>query len=339
MATRGLAQPAPARAELLPLTERVLAWLPGPRWTWVALWTMLPFVRLAVLLWVANRTAQESHPYYLNLSFRLPYELVFAFLVPLALWAARKWAGEVEALRPTLAGLTGVDRLEVFRSIDSRIWPILLTLVLVVQSEADLIPQWGALVGLLIAPLLFVVTLPVVAGFWVYLSLLAGLNRLGGYRLALEPFPEDRSLGLRPVGALAFSAFWIFALGTVALLLVSIRDPASLFIALVVFLLGVAIFFFSLWRLHAQMLVARRQHLGQTSEIFSQALQPMRIAPSLDTLRQQATLLGAAEILQRQAEAIQGWPFDDHTLRVITTIVTGVVIALVSRLIFTLLGL
>jgi hypothetical protein len=50
-------------------------------------------------------------------------------------------------------------------------------------------------------------------------------------------------------------------------------------------------------------------------------------------------LLGAAEILTRQAEAIQRWPFDDSTLRVIVTIVSGVIVALVSRLILRPLGL
>jgi hypothetical protein len=304
---------------------------------WTVLWALLPFVRMVALAWVMRRVGQEPHLDYLTN--RLPYELVFAFLAVLSFWAVGKWMREVKALQPTLARLTRGDGLEVFRDMTSRSGPLILLMVLTVVSEIDFISRYGVLAGLLVAPLLLLAGLPVVAGFWVYLSVLAGLNRLGGHPLMLEPFPEDRSLGLRPVGALAFSAFWVFVAGIVPLLLVSIHYPVDLAVNVVLFLLGVAIFFLSLMRLHQQMLAARRHSIEQARAIFAQVLEPLRASTCADTLRQQAPLLGAAEILTRQAEAIQRWPFDDSTLRVIVTIVSGVIVALVSRLILRPLGL
>jgi hypothetical protein len=336
MVTRGPIQ-QPIQADFVPLTERILAWLPGPHWLWIALWALLPFVRMMELVWVMGLAVPEPRPDYLV--YRLPYELVFAFLVVLSFWAVGKWTCEVIALQPTLARLTRGDGLEVFRNMTSRSGPLILLVVLTVVSEIDFVAGQGVLGGLLVAPLAFLTGLPVIAGFWVYFSVLVGLNRLGSHPLLLEPFPEDRSLGLRPVGALAFSAFWVFVAGIVPLLLVTIEYPVDLAVSLVVFLLGVAIFFLSLMRLHRQMSAARQHHSEQARAILAQVLEPLRASPTTDTLRQQTPLLSAAEILIRHAEAIQRWPFDDSTLRVIVTIVSGVIAALVSRLILRSVGL
>lgn len=42
--------------------------------------------------------------------------------------------------------------------------------------------------------------------------------------------------------------------------------------------------------------------------------------------------------LEKRAETIQTWPFDDRTLRLIAAIVTSVVIAVIARLILKPLG-
>ena len=42
--------------------------------------------------------------------------------------------------------------------------------------------------------------------------LMIGLNRLGKQHLELESYSGDKSMGLKPVGALAFSGFRIFTL-------------------------------------------------------------------------------------------------------------------------------
>jgi hypothetical protein len=50
---------------------------------------------------------------------------------------------------------------------------------------------------------------PLWTAVWVYLTLQIGLNRLGRGHLTLEAYRGDRSLGLRPVGRLAFTGFWM----------------------------------------------------------------------------------------------------------------------------------
>ena len=42
---------------------------------------------------------------------------------------------------------------------------------------------------------------------------LLGLDRLGQERLSLDPFPQDTSLGLAPVGSLAFTGFALLLAG------------------------------------------------------------------------------------------------------------------------------
>jgi hypothetical protein len=38
--------------QAIPLTERILRRLPGPRRLWVAAWVLVPWVNLAVILWL-----------------------------------------------------------------------------------------------------------------------------------------------------------------------------------------------------------------------------------------------------------------------------------------------
>ena len=56
-------------------------------------------------------------------------------------------------------------------------------------------------------------------------------------------------------------------------------------------------------------------------------------------LRAQSSVLSAAEGLERRAEAIQHWPFDEATVTRIVAISTGVVTAIITRLLLSRLGL
>lgn len=256
---------------VLPLTERILAWLPGPRWLWVLLWGLSPLIRPFELLGILRLTGQPVAPGFVQA--QLPFDLLSVYVECVSLWAASKLVREVKRIQPTLDRLTAEaegSHLQVFRRLGSTWGPLLLTsamVVVVVAGGIEYATRVGPAAAALTIPFYVLMTLPMMTAFWVYLALLAGLNRLGSLRLALDPFPEDRSLGLRPVGGLAFTAFWILVAALVPLVVFSIHNPFDLAINLVLFLSGVLIFFLSLLRLHAQMLSAKRQYLQQAREL------------------------------------------------------------------------
>src|SRR3972149_418507 len=95
---------------------------------------------------------------------------------------------------------------------------------------------------------------------WPSASRLVGLTRLGRHKLRLDDTPGDRTLGLRPVGHLAFSGFWIFSVGFAPILILTATSTPTLVLNLVFFLIGFALFVLSLNRLPQQLVEAKRTH-------------------------------------------------------------------------------
>lgn len=172
--------------------------------------------------------------------------------------------------------------------------------------------------------------------------MLLGLNRLGRRTLSLTAFPEDLSLGLGEVGRLAFTAFGMYAAGFAPVLAISVANPVRLLLDLGLSLLGVLVFFGGLEGLHRQLLAARRHYLAWAGQLYAQASEPIR-SGSLGALAEQAQLLQAAEVIQRRAEAIQQWPFQQRRLAqiagIVGSVVTFVVTGIVTRFILVRLGL
>jgi hypothetical protein len=70
-----------------------------------------------------------------------------------------------------------------------------------------------------------------------------------------------------------------------------------------------------------------------------QAYQAVRDEPTLQVLQRQAGALGAAEALEKRAERIQEWPFDEATFARVVTIASGVAAFIIGRLILSRIGL
>ena len=224
----------------------------------------------------------------------------------------------------------------VFGGMASTRGPLALTLVFVavtVWRTAVLADPWTALRWL---PVSVLVNLPLLTAVWVYLALLLGLHRLGRRTLSLTAFPEDLSLGLGEVGRLAFTAFWIYGAGFAPVLVINFANPLGLF------LLGVGVFFACLQGLHRQLVAARRHYLEWAGQLYARAYEPIR-SGSLAVLGEQAQALQAAEVIQRRAEAIQQWPFQQRRLAqiagIVGTVVTFVITGIITRLILVRLGL
>jgi hypothetical protein len=324
---------------ILPLTERLLGRLPGPRLAWVLAWAALPVT--AGLLPGAYLATVGAKP----LPVRLLIGLVFAYAVVLAFWGVGRFTREsttVERSVDQLAAGPEQAATPVFRGMASTWGPLALTLVFVlvtVWRTAVLGDPWAALLWL---PVSLLVNLPLLTAFWVYLALLLGLARLGRRTLSLTAFPQDLSLGLGEVGRLAFTAFWIYGAGFAPVLLVNFANPIGLLLILGLFLLGVLVFFACLEGLHHQLLAARRHYLEWAGQLYARAYEPIR-SGSLAAMGEQAQLLQAAEVIYRRAEAIQEWPFQQRRLvqmaGIVGTVVTFVATGIITRLILIRLGL
>jgi cbb3-type cytochrome oxidase subunit 3 len=328
-----------AASGTLPLTERLLGRLPGPRVVWVLAWAAIPVA--AGLLPSAYLATVGARP----LPVRLLIGLMFAYEVVLAFWAVGRFTRERDTVQRSVDQLAaGPEQAAtpVFGGMASTKGPLALTLVFVavtVWRTAVVGDPWTALRWL---PVSVLVNLPLLTAVWVYMALLLGLNRLGRRTLSLTAFPQDLSLGLGEVGRLAFTAFWIYGAGFAPVLVVNFANPLGLLLILGLFLLGVLVFFACQQGLHRQLVAARRHYLEWAGQLYARAYEPIR-SGSLAALGEQAQLLQAAEVIHRRAEAIQQWPFQQRRLvqiaGIVGTVVTFVMTGIITRLILIRLGL
>jgi hypothetical protein len=205
--------------------------------------------------------------------------------------------------------------------------------------ELEYIVNGFWLLALLNLPFALLSYFPLTTWFWNYLILMIGLNRLGKQHLNLETYSGDKSMGLKPVGALAFSGFRIFALIMGPILLVNLAYTLALVVGLLFFAVGVVAFFLSLYRIHGQMILARKQEIAKAKKLYAEAYEPLRSTPSLELLGKQAPLLSAAEALEKRLEGIQTWPFSDAIFVRILAIATSVVTAIIVKLILKPFGM
>jgi hypothetical protein len=99
------------------------------------------------------------------------------------------------------------------------------------------------------------------------------------------------------------------------------------------------VFFLSMWRLHAQMVAARRRLLLETRRLAAEAYAPFRTAANIADLEAEAPLLIAAQGLEERAERVLAWPVDEAMTAWVAVIATGVVTSLIVRIVLTALAI
>jgi hypothetical protein len=230
-----------------------------------------------------------------------------------------------------------VERL--FDGIDRTMVPLLVTAAAAVVLPLDEVLGGEPAAAVIQAATWLIIGIPLGTAIWVYLTLQVGLNRLGRGQLTLQGYRGDRSLGLRPVGRLAFTGFWML-LGSVGpLVLTNVSDLPGVVVGIGVLVAGVGLFFLSLRRLNRQMMAVKQRELEQARNLYRYAYEPVREEPTLEVLQRQAGLLGAAEAMEKRAERIQEWPFDEATFARVVTIASSVAAVIISSLILDPVGL
>ena len=270
-----------------PLTERILAALPGSRLGLIVAWALLPWVNLAVV--VSAEALDWSDP--TDHSTEVLNRAAVSFAILLSLWGATRISVALAGLRPALAEVIDQELPEVerlFRGLDSAAVPLTLTVLVGVLLPLDEALNDDPVAAAVQAVTWLLVGIPLCTAVWVYVVLQLGLHRLGRGQVTLAGYRGDRTLGLQAVGSLAFTGFWML-LGTLTPLAVTgTADRPAVLVTTGVLLAGVALFFLSLHGLHRQMSVIRRRELDRARVLYQQAYQPVQKEPSLAVLEQQA---------------------------------------------------
>ncbi|MFC0680319.1 hypothetical protein ACFFGH_20990 [Lysobacter korlensis] len=321
-----------------PFTERILSRLPGSRLGWIIAWSLVPWVNVAIVLtsggleWVTTA----------DLSSELLNRTAVSVAVLLSLWGAARIDRDLSRLRVTLTHAVEQERPDVdriFRGIDSSAGPLILTAAIAVVLPLDEALHGDTGAAILQAATWLIFGIPLSTAVWVYLALQLGLDRLGRGRLTLRTYSGDRTLGLEPVGALAFTGFWMLFGAVTPIVLTSSADLPTVIVGSLVLLVALCLFFLSVRGLHRQMTAIKHREMHRAANLYAQAYEKVQENPTLDVLEQQTPLLNAAENLEKRAERIQVWPFDEPTFARAATIATSAVATIVARMLLAPTGL
>jgi hypothetical protein len=324
----------------LPITDRVLAALPGSRVLWAIAWSLIvlvrPFAASAVLL-VSGRPSEALSVVEVHLT----HNLVLALVVLLALRGIHLLARDgTRALRAVggfdPASPESPDR--PIRGIDSVVGPLVIAVVLVLAESASPMVPSSPVANLVDGVLVAALAVPVATWIWTYGAVLVSIDRLGRRSLPHEAFPADRGLGLLPLGSVPFNGFWLFAVAAMAYFVLVANDLIGYAIGLGLFVVVLAALVVSFWRLHVQMVSAKARYLADARRLLSEASEPFGRDPSLDTLEAQARRVAAAEAFEKRADGILEWPIDERIVGRTVLIATGAVAGLIARLVATQLG-
>lgn len=311
---------------LRPLTERVLARLPGERRLWVAAWALVPWLNGGVNL-LLDSTSKSAVWEQRGTLVVLNYAAL-SFAIVMAIWGSRRIARRLEEAcgsRP-------------FREVNSVAAPLLGAGATAVAFGITALVEDGVVAAVVRGATWLILGVALWAFLWTFVSLQLGLYRLGAEPIA-EEARMDPGLGLGRLGDAAFTALWILLAWLVPLVLTGLSDIVGFVIGVGVLAAVLATFFLSLVRLHHRMVEAKREELAFARELYAQAYAPVREHPSLETLEQQRNLLGAADALEKRAKAIHDWPIDEGTFARVLTIATSVVAITIGRVILDPFGL
>jgi cell division protein FtsB len=318
-----------------PLTERILAHLPGAHAPWVIVWALVAPANAGLNLLLGTESAvwhQGRTLVGLNYA-------ALSFAVAMTIWGTRRISRRVAALtKATNEVLEDADPTDPFRELNNGVVPLAAATVAAVAFAVSALvaDDWDS--ALVRGLTWLVVGIPLWTYLWTYGSLQLGLDRLGRERLRPEATRVDPGLALRPLGDVAFMALWMLLVWLVPLVLTGLPDVVGFVLGIVVLAFALLVFFLSMLRLHRQIVVVKEQQLAIARNLYAQAYEPVQSTPTLETLEQQCNLLSAADGLEKRARAIHDWPIDEGTFARVLTIATSVVAITIGRLILKPLG-
>jgi hypothetical protein len=322
---------------LQPMTGRILADLPGPRVVWIAAWAVVPWLNAAANLLLEEEA--RSAIWEQSRALVLLNYAALSFAVAITLWGAERIARRLEELRATTWDVLELEAREPFREMNNVVGPLAASAATAIAFAVGALVVDGWASAILRGATWFVLGVALWTYLWTYASLQLGLDRLGRQHLLPDAARVDPSLGLRPLGGVAFMGLWMLLAWLAPVLLTGLPDVVGVAIGLIVLAGALATFFLSLVRLHRQMVEIKASELTVARKLYAEAYEPVRSAPTLEVLERQQPLLGAADALEKRAQAIHEWPIDEGTLARVITIATSVIAMAVARLLLDPFGL
>jgi hypothetical protein len=321
---------------LQPLTERLLARLPGAHAVWVLVWALVPWANAGANLLL--ETGARSAIWEESAALVVVNYAALSFGVAITVWGTGRIARRVESLHETTS-LDVDDASNRFREINSVAGPLTCAaaVALAFATSAFVADGWPA--GILRGITWFVLGIPLWSFLWTYGVLQLGLHRLSRDRLLPDAARVDPTLGVRPLGAVAGMGLWMLLVWLVPVVLSGLTDVVGVVIGVGLLASALAAFFLPLVRLHRQMVEVKEGELAIARELYAEAYQPVREERTLDALERQHRLLGAADALEKRAHALHEWPIDEGTLARVITITTSVIAMTVARIILDPFGL
>jgi hypothetical protein len=239
--TEAISATAPGgTSRLRPLTERILTAAPGPRELWLIAWALVPWLNAGtnLLLEPGARSAIWDQSRTLII---LNYAASSAAVV-VTLWGTARIARRLEDLRGELKDLKLPTR-QPFHEVNRVLVPFVAAGVTAAAFAATALIEDGWTAGMLRGATWFVVGIPLWTFLWTYASLQLGLHRLGQSRLSADALRAGPSLGIRPLGDLAFMGLWMLLAWLVPLVLTGLPEAIGVVIGLSVLAAGLATFF------------------------------------------------------------------------------------------------
>ena len=319
-----------------PLSERILQRLPGTTWIWIVVWALVPWVNALVNLSLEEESRSavwDQGTTFLVLSYSA---LSLAMVV--TLWGAAELARRIARLGDRSGDVLETPaiarpRLEVAGPMAGAL------LMALVFGGTTLVADAGWWPALIRAVTWFVLGIAIWSFLWSYGSLPFALDRLGRAHLKADTVNVAPDLGLRPFGDAAFLGLWLLLAWLVPVVWTGLSDVVGFVIGMLALAIGLAVFFLSLTRLHRRMVEVKDDELAVARALYAEAYGPVRAAPTTETLEAQRNLLGAADGLEKRAQAIWEWPIGEGTLARVITIATSVVAVTIARLLLDPFGL
>jgi hypothetical protein len=328
---------ADVTTELRPLTERLLARLPGPRALWIAVWALVPWLNAGANLLL--ETGSRSAIWEQSRALLLLNYAALSFAIAIALWGTRRITRRLETIGETTWSSVEGDRREAFREMNSVVGPLVASAATAYAFGFGTLLADGWASGFLRGATWFVLGIALWTFLWTYASLALGLDRLGRARLVPQTAPIDPTLGLQPLGHVAFMGLWMVLAWLIPLVLTGLPDIVGVSIGAFVLAGALAAFFLSLLRLHRRMAEVKVDELTFVRDLYAQAYEPVRADGTLGALERQSNLLAAADALEKRTQAIHEWPMGEGTVAWVIGITTSVIAVTIARLILTPLGL
>jgi hypothetical protein len=327
----------PEPRSLEPVTESIFRRLGGHRGVWIVLWSAIPLLSPFIFSTVIRATGRAFTDEAFVSGILTQAGVAWACLV--LLWGSGHLASEARSTRDELRQAAPDQVPEtIFGAIARRDGPVLLTAVVTSIVVANNWAAFGPLAPLATLPFFVASMAPIMTFMWVYVAILTDINRLGELPVVLDRFPQDRTMGLGRVGSLASTGLGALFLAAIPILLVGSDEPVTLAISLALVIAAIGSFGLSMWRLHRQMVAAKRRYVTDARRLYAEAYAPIRQHPDVGSLTGASTALSVAQSLDERAAGLPTWPIDDGTARFVAVIITGVITSLIVRALFAAIG-